>query len=249
MGPVAALVVLGLFAGACGDDEPDPGAEHPLTFDEAARLADVQFDNLDAGGALFEVASSFLTTGETLTMRGEVDWVAHTGRALVSANGTDTNVAEVYWTEDVVLERIPQLTDLLAARGSPGIEWVARPPETATRQLDRAIALLVALASETRSNPVLLQQEEGSAFLRFDVLRETDVEVLRFGMRNRYWLDVESGDMLRFDGDAEAGGAPIVIDVLDRGPRSIPAPDPATVVDVTVVDELYPAFVGSGVGG
>lgn len=246
--PSALLAVLAFVAcgpmlvAACGGDPVS--TERPLTADEAGRLAEVLFDNLDDGGASFEVATSFRTTGDDLSLRGEVDWVTHTGRAVVSASGAEAAIVEVFWSDDVVIERIPGITTLSTGLGFPNAEWVARQPDPTLRQLDRALALVTGLASSTRSNPVLLQQEEGSAFLRNDELRGVEVEVLRFGTRNRYWLDRATGEMLRFDGDSQSGTAPTVIDIIDRGARSVPGPDPSRVVDRRQVDEIYRALVG-----
>jgi hypothetical protein len=236
---VAALVVCGLLGlVSCGNDDSGTADPRPLTVEEATRLAEVQFDNYDTGGARFEVATTFTATNDTLYMSGTVDWKTHQGRAEVSATGAEEGITEVLWNDNVVLERRPSLDPVLAGLGYESVRYLARPPATSTRQIDRAIAIVMALASEERQNPVLLQQEEGSAFIREDVLRESNVEVLRYGQRNQYWLSLADASLMRFDGNSANGSAPIVVDLLERGPQTIPAPDSAEVLPIDAIPEL-----------
>lgn len=240
---IVLAVICALLAVACGDDAP-ASTERPLTFDEASQLAMVQRANYGDGGALVEVNSSFLTDGSTVSMQAEVDWVNHSGRAMVMATGRDAPITEVYWTESMVLERVPALDPLLEARGLTGVRYVARPPDTETRQLDRAIALLVGLAAEAPDNPVLVQQKAGSAFMRDDELSGVPVRVMRYGDRTIYWLDA-AGVMLRFEGNSSGLNAPIVIDVIERGMPSIEWPADDEVVLVEMIREVYDAVMGS----
>jgi hypothetical protein len=237
---VAALVVscvVGLVS--CGNDDEGSPEPRPLTVEEATRLAEVQFDNYDTGGARFEVATTFTATNDTLYMSGVVDWKNHEGRAEVRATGAEAGITEVWWNENVVLERRPSLDPVLAGLGYESVRYLARPPATSTRQIDRAIAIVMALASEERQNPVLIQQEEGSAFVREDALRESDVEVLRYGQRNQYWLNLVDATLMRFDGNSASGSAPIVVDLLQRGTQEIPRPQNAEVLSIDAVPEIY----------
>lgn len=202
-------------------------------------MADVQFDNYDVGGARFEVATTFTVTGDTLYLSGSVDWMNHEGRATVRATGAESGITEVWWNETVILERRPSLDAVLAGLGYESVRYLARPPATSTRQIDRAIAIVMALASEERQNPVLIQQEDGSAYLRDDTLRDSDVEVLRYGQRNQYWLSVDDATLMRFDGNSANGSAPIVVDLLQRGVQDIPRPADAEVLAIDAVPEIY----------
>ena len=97
---VVAALVVALLAAACGGSKATTGvSERPLTFDEAAKFAAVQVDNYRAGGATFVVNTTFLSTGDTLVMQGEIDWVHHEGHAFVSGKGAESGVVEVYWTQ------------------------------------------------------------------------------------------------------------------------------------------------------
>lgn len=231
------LLVAALVLASCGGGAAPQ--ERGLTQDEADRLAAVLFTNHESKGATFQLATSFTATGDTLSMSGEVDWVNHQGHAMVNASGQENGVTEVFWSQSTIVERRPRLDPLFAATGRAGVLYVARQPDTRTRQLDRAVSVLVGLASTVRDNGVLIMQKEGSAFMRNDTLRGAPVEVLRYGTQNRYWLDVGTSTMRRFDGNAAAGSAPIVIDVLESGERRISPPPAGLVVPYGQVKELY----------
>ena len=237
---VAVVVALsgGIALSACGNDDPGQAEPQPLTVDQATRMAEVQFDNYDTGGARFEVATTFTATNDTLYLSGVVDWKNHEGRAQVRASGAEAGITEVWWNQTVLLERRPSLDAVLAGLGYDSVRYLARPPATSTRQIDRAIAIVMALASEERQNPVLIQQEEGSAYVRNDTLREQGVEVLRYGQRNQYWLNLDDATLMRFDGNSENGSAPIVVDLLERGMQEIPRPDDAEVLPIEAVPEI-----------
>jgi len=234
---------------ACGGGDSDaatsttPGPA-PLTDDQAARLAQSGFANLRSGGAVFEAHSAFLVgePHETVSIYGEVDWAGHSGRVLVRADGLDAGVTEVFWNKDVVLERRPVIDMLVEARGGPAQPWIARSAEPATRQLDRLIAIVAALATEQPDNALLLQQTEGSAFMRDDVIRDVPVEILRYGSRNMHWLSQADGLLMRFEGNSAAGTAPTIIDILERRVVQVPVPPEADVVAADALGELYDAF-------
>lgn len=229
-----------LVMSACGG-ATEPPASRGLTTEEATRLAEIRFGNFGAQGADFSATSAFIALGESLTLTGSVDWQTHSGTATVSASGRDAGVERIVWFSDAVLEVRPGLLTILASTGQTGVEYVRRTPEVGSRLLDRTIAFIVALASPERENALLIQQTEGSAFLRFDTIRGRDVEVLRFGKSLRYWLDVETGELLRFEADSPESNAPVVVDLLAFGLRKVPNPSASTVVDSSTIQDLYDA--------
>ena len=228
---------------ACGGEEKE--SQRPLSSEEASLLAEVQYQNYELGGADFSVSAAFLGMGETLSMTGFVDWKNHTGRATVSAQGKESGIVEVLWNAEMVLERHPMISKTLASMGTPGIEYVARKPDTTNRLIDRAISIIVSLASKERENALLIQQKEGSVFMRNDSLRQIDVMVLRYGKTLRYWVDPANSQLLRFEGDSSAGTAPIVVDLLAFGERKVEAPTPQSIVAADNIKELYDASLAS----
>jgi hypothetical protein len=245
---VAGIVAVGILVTGCGGSEQsvEPTGPVALSDDQAARLAQAGFTNFQEGGAQFEANSAFLVgqSAETLRLVGEVDWVQRSGWAMVSGTGPDASLTEVYWESDVVLERRPAIDVIVAGRGGPAEAWIARPPEPGTRQLDRLIAIISALAPVQPENALLIQQTEGSGFLRDDQLRGEPVEVLRYGNRNMYWLSVDDGRLMRFEGNAASGTAPTIVDLLSRDPVTVSGPPMESVVWVDDVAELYQALLG-----
>ncbi len=230
---------------SCGSSSEDE-QQRPLTGAEASRLAQVGFANLQAGGATFEANSALLgESTESLTLIGEVDWVRHVGRAAVRATGTDAGLTQVYWDEQTVYERRPQMDVMVRSIGGPAEAWIARPPDLSGRQLDRLIALVAALAVERPENALLIQQEQGSSFLRFDELRGNEVEVLRYGERSLFWLKVSDGALLRFEGNSSTGTGPSIVDIIELRSLIFAMPPAEIVVPVEAVAEFYSQLVGS----
>ncbi len=240
VGVAISLVVL---AAACGGNdggaEADAAGPEPLTADQQNRLAGVLVDNLESGGAAF-VASVRTPAGETMTLTGEVDWVDHVGRADVIATGPEADLVEVTWTIDAILERRPSLSAALLGEGGIVVDHIARSPAPATRSVDRVVALIAALAGERRDNPLLIGAAEGSAYLGTATVGGREAEVLRYGQENRYSLDVESGELVRFEQPPTADRDAIVIDFTDRGERSIALPAPEVVVTAASLGDRYP---------
>lgn len=224
---------------ACGADD---AVERTVTADEAARLSDTLFANFNLGGAEFEL-SARMSDGAEVRMSGTIDWREHSGRATVDVTGTpDSLVTEVIWGGDVVVERIPRLTDLLASRGRPQAVWFARPPEPEQRHIDSMIEILTALASEQRENAVLIEQEPGTAWLRSDTTSgdELPVDVFSYGGINRYWLSEADVLMLRFEGNNASGTRPVLVDLREHGRKQILVPVDEQVIPV---DEVVSSYV------
>ena len=229
---------------ACGQSEPTE-TTRSLTDAETTRLAQTRNRNYLSGGAKFEATSAFLGIAdpETITLTGVIDWVKHAGRATVNSSlGTD--VVEVYWEETFLLERRLGFDTISPALGGPSEPWFVRLPEPSTRQLDRLLGIIMSLASEQPENALLIQQEPGTSFLRSDLIRGNSADVLRFGERNTYWLRTATDEMLRFESNAEAGLAPVLVDILESGPFTAEAPKESDVLSPQEFPEIYAQIQG-----
>jgi len=238
-----AVVSLAVVLAACGDDA-QTNAERTLTPAESAMLANALFENVERGGATFALAVQ-VGDGASINLQGEVDWVEHLGYAQVSARAVEQGVREVFWSDDAVLEARDDLDPLLRQAGLPDAPWVVRDPDPVGRQLDQTLALVTGLASEQRDNPVLIEQEPGSAFVRTDTLRGTDVVVLRYGQAATYWLAADDGRMLRFESDNSTGTRPVVFDVLEFREVTIDGPPVELITDVADLGDIYPAALAT----
>jgi hypothetical protein len=213
---------------ACGDNGGS-GSLRQLTQDEASRLAGAAFLNHRSGGSAFEVTTLSAVGGQRLTLSGVVDWSHNRGVASVDvADGGSTLVA-VAWEQNVVAERRPAAGEALVSEGLPSGAWLGRIADQ-RRRIDQVIAVVTGLATKRPENAVLIRQEEGSSFMRNDTLRGTAVEVLRYGQRSIFWIDVATGRMLRFEGNDTEGTLPIIVDFLPRITTAITPPGPDDVV-------------------
>jgi hypothetical protein len=234
---VAALAVAGCGGGHDGVAAPPTSAA--LTSEQASRLAPLLFDNLESQGATFSVAAR-TAEGDTITLTGVVDWGGHVGRADVVATGAESDLVEIVWTEDVILERRPELLARLLDDDGLAVDYLARAPAPATRTVDRLVAVLAALAGDTRDNPLLVAQSPGSASFGTAGVLGREAEALRYGAENRYWLDVETGELLRFEQPPSADRDAFVVDLIARGPQAVDLPPVDRTIAATDVRDRYP---------
>jgi hypothetical protein len=224
------LLLVCIALSACGGNDGS-GAPRQLTQDEASRLAGAAFLNHRSGGSAFEVTTLSAVGGQRLTLSGVVDWSHNRGVASVDIAGGGSTLVAVAWEQNVVAERRPADEETLAREGLPPGAWIGRLADQ-RRRIDQVIAVVTGLATKRPENAVLIRQEEGSSFMRNDTLRGTAVEVLRYGQRSIFWIDVATGRMLRFEGNDTEGTLPIIVDFLPHITTAITPPGPEDVVSL-----------------
>jgi hypothetical protein len=229
---VLAVVLAGVLLAACSSEGDKAAAEpEPLTLTQASLLAEVLSRNLEVGGATFVVTALDPRTGATVRLDGAVDWTAGHGTAVVSglrdAAGPVTAVA---WTRDGVAEQRP-VADAGAGSGAGAgaaaqpAPFILRTVDTDAYTIDRLIAIVLGLATERPDNAQLVLQKPDAGFVRTDVLRGVDVEVLRYSGRTVLWIEPTSGALLRLESTDVTGSAPVVVDLIERAPQRIVLPD------------------------
>jgi hypothetical protein len=228
---LAGLVLSGLLTGltACAPDGagPEVEAQSPaaLSPPQASLLAEALFRNHEATGATFSLVALAQGSGATLTLEGIVDWSGLQGRAHVGGYVDEAGpVDEIAWTHDAVAELRPAQLEILASRGEPPGTYFLRAADPQKHPVDRLVAIVTGLAATQPENAQLILQNPGAAFLRDDVLRGRDVVVLRYSERSIYWIDTSSGELMRFEGRNSVGGSPVIVDILELGPRRIALP-------------------------
>lgn len=217
----ASIFILSLSA--CGNDESQT-KERPLTQQEASALAQASFINYDKGGALFDVTTVTEPNGPQLQLRGMIDWKTHTGSANVISNVPQPTLTSVWWQKDAVMERRPAFDAMISSAIKITAPVLVRRPETSRRRLDQVLAVVTGLASEQAENAQLVLQTDGSAYLRQDTLRGRAVDVMRYGQRSVFWIDTETGHMMRFEGTNKLGNQPILVDIVKLDAQKIELP-------------------------
>jgi hypothetical protein len=250
-------IALALPVAACGDGADSAGTATtgtatttaaadasgtPLTNDQAQLLASAQFLNYRNKGAEFTMDFGVEGTGTAFTLKGQMDWDQLIGYGtLTPEQGTPF---EVWWRQDIVVQSAPDLATVLQAADQPPV-FIGHKPNPLANPVDKAIAILLELGSKKRDNPLLVQQKKGSAYLGEETIRDTPALVLRYGEINRFWIDPETGLMLRFAGDSKARTAPVTVNLLTHEEQTIYAPSGAVVTDAQA-KELAAYY---GVGG
>jgi hypothetical protein len=221
-----------------------PSGPRPVTSDEADRLSEVLFANYDGDGSHF-VLNAAPTAGSTMQLEGEVDFVNGQGYALVAATGPESAVKGVIFSETVVLENIPPLVGLAASAGEEPFTWVARPLGSSAYQLDSLLGVLLGLSGEQRKNPLLLEQA-GVQWLRTDTVSDTAVDVFEYIPQVRPWVEEGDTRLLRFEGNSSTLDRPIVIDLSEPGPVTLPQFLDLDVVQIDHVQDFYDAVRSGG---
>ena len=243
IGMVAAVTLASV---ACSDDDGGTGqaTSRVVTPEEAGVLADLLVDNHDAGGADFVATVPYGVA--TVELEGRIDWENHVGRATVHTEvdgkpaGADRDVV---WNPNVVFEEVPGLEAEMAARGRPGVQWVARPLDPRSSSLHLLLQLIDTTSSTTRDNPVLLVSN-GVRWLRTDEVDGTPVDVFR-NDRTTYWVGRKDHRLHRLEARLSATDSVARLDFTDVGPRTIEVPDDPAIVALDEVADVYERLVGN----
>lgn len=219
------IVIAGCGTVRTPGDAGAQGTARPLTVEQSVLLAETLVRNSEAGGASFVAISDDRATGRTLSLEGEIDWTRLEGRATLDgyADGFGS-VTEIAWSRVGVAERRPDQRELLDERGETPDTFFLRAADLQQSALDRLITLTIALAADQAEDAASLREQPAAALLRTDTLRDTEVLVMRFSARSIYWIDPETGTLLRFEGVDASGLNPVVIDLLELGPRELTMP-------------------------
>jgi hypothetical protein len=234
----AGILALGLVAGLCAacsgsPAAPSRAANSRLTQAEALSLAQVLYQDYEEGGAHVSVTVPY-SSSITATLTGDVDFKDHTGHLVVDTlvKGYQPEVQDVDYTSNAVYEKGgPDVAQEIAASGRAGVQWVERSPDPAQRPIDTVIAIIVALASPQRDNPLLVQ-ESNARWMARQRVDGVEVDVYRYNQAITYYVGVKDGLLYRFVGQVQGVDGPVTIDISQRGPHPSPPPATATVLQV-----------------
>lgn len=252
---MSAFAVTSLMAsalGACGGDDATttaapgvtttaPGAA--LTAKQAGLLARMLFNNRESGGADVTGIIPF-GPAATFHINGFVDWKGHTGTfelRTVFADGRPDVVQQVYWTPNEVVLPLEGLEAAMAARGRPGVKYLARTIDPAASPLDQTIRFLGALSSDRTENPLLVRQQADAQFLRAEPVAGVPSEVFRYGKNATYWLPAD-GLVRRVEARFRSVEGTLVFEFSNRGPKDVQFPTKAEVVRAVNIPEVLAAL-------
>ncbi len=149
--PALGLVVA-LVAGCAGDGTRRDAGD-ALTEADAALLAGLLHRNHEQGGADFVVTAPYGQQA-VLTLTGEVDFRAGTGRAqAVTSTGAADETRTVFFTrEDLWFGDVPGVTEALAGTGEI---YLSRPVASGPEQplVDVLVTVLLRLAADEDDDP------------------------------------------------------------------------------------------------
>lgn len=231
IGGIALGLVIALAACGGSAAAPNRTGGTRLTQAQALQLAQVLYLDYEAGGARVSVDVPY-GAGTTATLTGDVDFKDHTGHLAVRTvvKGYQPQVQQVDYTSGAVYEQGgPVVAQEIAASGRPGVRWVERSPDPARRPLDAVIAVIVALASTQRDNPLLVQQSD-ARWMATERVDGVETDVYRYNQAITYYIGTKDGLLYRFVGQIQGIGGPVTIDISQRGPHPAPPPAPATVL-------------------
>jgi len=205
-----------------------------LTQAQALQLSSVLYRNFQAGGAVVKVEVAY-TAGTIVDMVGQIDFRHHEGHLSVTTvtAGTGTSVEDVDYTSTEVYEKGgPVVAQELAAHGHPGQTWVARAPDPTHRPIDKVIQILVALASPTRNNPLLVQESD-ARYLGMATRDGVATAVYRYNTAITYEVGVGDGILRRFTASVQGFSGPVTVDVTAPGVQALPPPPADRVLIVS----------------
>ncbi len=201
-----------------------------LTITQALQLSQVLYRNYVEGGANVVVDVPYSATVHVV-ITGSVDFDHHEGHLVVRTTSEGAQqVEDVDYTADRVYERGGPVVDAeIAASGRTGVEWVSRRPDEQTRPIDKIIAILVALASPQRDNPLLLQESHAS-WQGTAHLDGAAVDRYRYDQAISYVVGARDGLLREFLGTIQGFASTITVSLSDWGPHHEPPPAASTVI-------------------
>lgn len=237
---VLVAVVCGLGTVGCATANSNGADDAPLaprrpTAAEASLLAGALARNGAAGGARYQASTTL--DEQAIEIDGQVDWSG----PRVAGDVSGPSAVRFVTDGAVVDETFAGLPDALAAAGHPGVTWVQRPFMPDEGIIDIVTQLVVGLASDARDNPVLVRDQ--ARYLGAETIEGVLTSQFAYGEASTLWIDAE-GNLVRFEGKVDRLDTAVRIDLSDLGPQPVSMPEPASVIPVGQVAQIYAQFTG-----
>ena len=133
-----------------------------LTTAQALVLSRMLVKNEEAKGAIVTMVVPF-GPAATFTLTGPVDWAGDRAALVMStkrSDGVGVPDSPVYWDRGGILTELDGLPAAMAAKGRPGVQFVARTIDPKGVSLDQLITFVGSLAVDRAENPILIRQAD-----------------------------------------------------------------------------------------
>ena len=218
----------------------DPKAEDRgrLTTARALLLSRMLVKNEEAKGAIVNMVVPF-GPAATFTLTGPIDWAGDRAALVMStkrSDGVDVPDSPVYWDRGGILTELDGLPAAMAAKGRPGVQFVARPMDPKGVSLDQLITFVGSLAVDRAENPILIRQAD-TAFVGTKVIDGVTVEGYRYG-KTKYWVDPASGLLREVEARFARYTSPVLIEISAHGPQTVTLPATEKVIDASAIPDV-----------
>ncbi|MBB3677374.1 hypothetical protein [Modestobacter versicolor] len=240
---VAALVAV--LAGCSGDEPTERRPGDAVTSEEAAVLAEVLYNDLQEGGADFEVSAPF-AEGALLTLTGEVDFSRSTGRAQAVTTYSDGQPEEtrtLFFTESELWQGdVPGLAEAVTAAGLPAAGYARRPiaatDATGTASLlDVLVQMVTRLSARSADDP---RSFEAYTWGGTQSVNGQLASVFRSGTGAEVTVAADSRLLVQYATTLQDFRVTITLD--DHGQREITLPADTDAVDLAAHPEIAAAL-------
>ena len=221
--------------------------ETRLTTAQASTFSRVLVKNNQDGGAAFTATIPY-GVAATFTLTGEIDWKNYDAKALLTTKRSDNKAQapqQMFWSKGQLVQPIAGLSEAMAAKGRPGIEYLRRPIDAKAAPIDRVIVLINSMSNTRAENPILLRQRDDVAFVGTATLNGTSYSRFRYGSTT-YWADA-TGGLGKVEAVFKTFAGPVEIVFTKKGPRTIALPAEASIVVSTEIPDVLAALTKTSI--
>ncbi len=220
---LCALTLLGLSS--CVEENGERQIGDPITQGEAETLAGLLNRNFLAGGAKFRAVSPY-AENTTFTYTGTMDFTTSTGAGTAVTDYSGLQPAEArslyFNTDELTFGDVPGLTDAMAAKGVPGVNFMRRQIRAGTELIDTIVALLPRLSATEPDNPAAYL-ERNYTFQGQTTIDGELAALFSFGQA-QVAVGVNEKLLLQYVTTLPNSALRVTITLSDHGPQTVEAP-------------------------
>jgi len=233
---LALLVIVASLVGiaGCVEESGESQIGDPITQGEAETLAGLLNRNFLAGGAQFRAVSPY-AENTTFTYTGTMDFTTSTGTGIAVTDYSGLQPAEArslyFTTDDMTFGDVPGLTDAMAAKGVPGVNFMRRQIRAGAELIDTIVALMPRLA--------VPEPDTAAAYLERDYTFQGQTTIdgelaalFSFGQA-QVAVGVNEKLLLQYITTLPNSAVRVAITLSDHGPQSVEAPPAEQTVSAT----------------